>query len=46
MIAFWVAVPCSLVEVERRFSSAYCLHHHGDENRRENLKSQTVMVLF
>jgi hypothetical protein len=27
MTAFWDIVPCSLVEVDRRFRGAYCLHH-------------------
>jgi hypothetical protein len=27
---FWDTAPCSLVEVERRFRGAYCLHHQGD----------------
>jgi hypothetical protein len=26
---FWVVVPCSLVEVYRRFRDACCLHHQG-----------------
>jgi hypothetical protein len=30
MTAFWYIAPCSLVEVNRRFRSAYCLHHQGD----------------
>jgi hypothetical protein len=30
MTVFWV-VPCSLVEVYRRFRYACCLHHQGDE---------------
>jgi hypothetical protein len=25
----WDFVSCSLVEVDRRFRGAYCLHHHG-----------------
>jgi hypothetical protein len=29
MAVFWVAVPCSLVEVCRRFRSACCLHQQG-----------------
>jgi hypothetical protein len=32
MAVFWVAAPCSLVEVHRRFRHAYCLHHQGDES--------------
>jgi hypothetical protein len=30
-ITFWNIAPCSLVEVDRHFRSAYCLHHQGDE---------------
>jgi hypothetical protein len=29
--AFWDVAPSSLVEVDRRFVDAYCLHHQGDE---------------
>jgi hypothetical protein len=32
MIVFWVVAPCSLVEIYRRFKSACCLRHHGDES--------------
>jgi len=28
---FWDAAPCSLVEVDRRFRDAYCLHHQDDD---------------
>jgi hypothetical protein len=31
MTIFWDAAPCSLVETDRRFRGAHCLHHHGDE---------------
>jgi hypothetical protein len=27
MIAFWDIAPCSVVEVDRRFKGAHCLHH-------------------
>jgi hypothetical protein len=30
MTAFWDIVPCSLIEVDRRFRGSYCLHHQGD----------------
>jgi hypothetical protein len=30
MAVFWVVVPCSLVEVYRRFTGAYCFHNQGD----------------
>jgi hypothetical protein len=26
---FWDIAPCSLVEINRRFRGAYCLHHQG-----------------
>jgi hypothetical protein len=29
---FWDVAPCSLVEDERHFRGAYCLHHKGDDN--------------
>jgi hypothetical protein len=28
---FWYIAPCNLVEVDRRFTDAYCLHYQGDE---------------
>jgi hypothetical protein len=31
--AFWDIAPCSLVGVDRRFRSAYRLHHQGEELR-------------
>jgi hypothetical protein len=31
MTVFWDFAPRSLVEVDRRFRGAYCLHHQGDE---------------
>jgi hypothetical protein len=27
MTAFWDVAPCCLVDVDRRFRGAYCLHH-------------------
>jgi hypothetical protein len=30
MTVLWDVVPCSLVEVYRRFGGAYCLHHQGE----------------
>jgi hypothetical protein len=29
MTAFWNTAPCSLVQVDRRFRGAYCLHHRS-----------------
>jgi hypothetical protein len=31
MTVFWDVALCSLVEINRRFRDAYCLHHQGDE---------------
>jgi hypothetical protein len=30
IFVFWEAVSCSLVEIDRRFRGAYCLHLQGD----------------
>jgi hypothetical protein len=30
MPVFWVVAPCSLLEVQRRFRGACCLHYQGD----------------
>jgi hypothetical protein len=27
MTVFWGDAPCSLVEIDRRFGGAYCVHH-------------------
>jgi hypothetical protein len=31
-IYFWEVAPRSLLEVDRRFRGAYCLHHQGRES--------------
>jgi hypothetical protein len=31
MAVFWNVVPCSLVEIDRRFRDACCLHHLPDD---------------
>jgi hypothetical protein len=36
MTVFWVVVPCSLVEVYRRFRGACYVHHHPDDYTRYN----------
>jgi hypothetical protein len=33
MTAFWSIAPCSLVEVDRRFRGAYCLHYQVSGDR-------------
>jgi hypothetical protein len=30
MAVLWDVAPRSLVEIDRRFRGAYCLHHQGD----------------
>jgi hypothetical protein len=30
MTVSWDVAPCSILEVDRRFRGAYCLHHQGD----------------
>jgi hypothetical protein len=30
MTALWYTAPCNLVQVDRHFICAYCLHHQGD----------------
>jgi hypothetical protein len=30
MAVFWDIAPCSLVDTDRRFRGAYCLHYHSD----------------
>jgi hypothetical protein len=32
MAVFWDVVLCSLLDVDRCFREAYCLHHQGDES--------------
>jgi hypothetical protein len=29
MMVFWGVAPCTLVEIDRLFISAYCFHHQG-----------------
>jgi hypothetical protein len=30
MAVFWDVAPCGLLQTDRRFRGAYCLHHRGD----------------
>jgi hypothetical protein len=42
---FWDVLPCSQVDVYRRFRGAYCLHHQGDEQAaRERIGCIAVQV--
>jgi hypothetical protein len=29
---FWDVASCGLVDTDRRFRDAYCLHHQGDDD--------------
>jgi hypothetical protein len=44
---FWYVAPWSHVEVDRRFSGAYCVHHQGDDGGSMHLWNigQDYMVL-
>jgi hypothetical protein len=44
---FWNIAPCSHVEKDRRFISAYCLHHQGNESKLQVLSSPIpIFVTF
>jgi hypothetical protein len=32
MAVFCDVAPCSLLETDKRFRGAYCLHHQGDDH--------------
>jgi hypothetical protein len=32
MTVFWDVAPCSLIEIYRRYSGAYCLHHNRSDD--------------
>jgi hypothetical protein len=40
----WDVAPCFLVEVCRRFTSAFCLHHHGDPLMMEAVSTYETSV--
>jgi hypothetical protein len=45
MTVFWNVAQSSLVELDRRFRRAYCLHYQDNylhTRRRDNLKSHTL----
>jgi hypothetical protein len=44
MTAFWDIAPCNLIEVDRRFRGAYCLHHHGDHRLFQLLRDYTAQI--
>jgi hypothetical protein len=45
--AFWDTAPCSLIERNRRFRGAYCLHHHqGNDSSRYIPENSHLQVVF
>jgi hypothetical protein len=34
---FWDVVLCSILETDRRFTDAYCLHHQGNDGGSKHL---------
>jgi hypothetical protein len=46
MAVFWIVVPCSLVEVYRRFRGPFCLHHQRDELVEAARTSETLVNLY
>jgi hypothetical protein len=44
MTAFWDITLCCVVEVDQRFSGAYCLHYQGDEKAARRKASGTTGV--
>jgi hypothetical protein len=40
--AFWVMVPCSLVEVDWCFRGVYCLHHQDDKSELSDYFNETT----
>jgi hypothetical protein len=43
MADFWDVAPCSLIDTDRRFRGAYCLHHQGG---RENMKFHLLQIIL
>jgi hypothetical protein len=47
MAVFWVAAPCSLVQVYRRFRGAWCLNHHRpDDDISEVLAASIIRAMM
>jgi hypothetical protein len=44
-VAFYVVWPCSLLQVDRRLRSAYCLHHQG-ESQYAPLKHRSTSTIL
>jgi hypothetical protein len=46
MTIFWDIAPCSLVETDRRFRGAYCLHYQNDEMMEAVRTSQKTINFY
>jgi hypothetical protein len=42
----WDVAPCSLVEIDRRFRGAYCLHHQGDSHNSNDPSEVSVSCML
>jgi hypothetical protein len=43
---FWDIMPCSQIDVERRFRGAWCLHHQGYESSQVPRTSETSVDIY
>jgi hypothetical protein len=41
---FWDVMTCRLVEIDRRFRGAYCLHHRPDDGSSNHLSNVGQLV--
>jgi hypothetical protein len=46
MSVFWDAVPCGLIETNRCFRGASCLHHQGDDRPTHGPTSQNTSSIY
>jgi hypothetical protein len=48
MTAFLHVASCTLVEIDRRFKGAYCLHHRGDNSpfKRRSVSTRLHGAIF
>jgi hypothetical protein len=42
MTVFWGVAACSLLQIDRRFRDAYCLHYQGDNGSKTLLKRRSI----
>jgi hypothetical protein len=44
MAVFWDVMPCSLVEIDRRFRGAFCLHHQGATSQKTAIFGREFII--